>query len=67
MEQNTKDNGSMINSMDMVSKSGQMDLRIKDSFKTVLSMEKVILYIKNKGNIYGQQVNILMEIGFITN
>jgi len=41
-----KDNGSMINSMDTVTKFGQMSHLIKDSFKTVLSMEKVNYILK---------------------
>jgi len=45
-EQNMKDNGSMINNMDMVQKCGQMDHLMKDSFKIVLNMEKVNYIIK---------------------
>lgn len=53
-EQNMKGNGSMINNMDMVKKYGQMDHLIKDFFKVVINMEKVIIYIiNNKENIYG--------------
>lgn len=46
MEQNMKDNGSMINNMDTVLKFGQMGHLIKDSFKTVLNMEKVNYILK---------------------
>ena len=42
---NMKDNGSMINKMDMVQNCGQMDHPFKDSFKTVLNMVQVNLYI----------------------